>query len=673
MNILDTFFFMFQADVSGVKKGTEEGEASAKKLKKAVDDVDLSADKLAANFVNMAKNAAGALAGVLALGAIKSLVNDTAAHTAAVALQARAIDMNVQSLSAYQAATIAFGGSAEQATQTLAKLRDGFIEVARFGTMGVSPMTIAFQQLGASAQTMREAIKDPTVALSAIADSFAKLDHTKQLFIGQKLGLDQGTIALLAQGKQSFDELIAKERELHAITEEQAQASMKFTIAQKELGLTFEAVKRDIAQELLPAFTWFIQRLDLATQWLREHKAVAIAVFGAIGAVVAVALLPPLLAAAGALWALIAPILAAAAPFIALGVAIGLVVDDIEKYRAGQKSLIGEIMQKWPAAGEIMVGVFHQLKSDLMLLLTTVKSVWDYLAALLEFFATVITRGPSAALDTLNQKTYGIFQNMSKAFGGFASATKEIFHGIGDAWDSLTGKSKGTSAAAAANASTPSPGAESTARLGNSAGGRDIANKLVASGKWTPEQAAGIAGSFMQESRGSATARNPNSGAYGLGQWLGSRVKDFEAWAGHPLKGSSLDEQIAFFNYETDHKERRAGDRIRATKTAAEAADAHARYYERPGAHEINLARREAYANTIYGQSQLAAAGSAPLAQPGATAGVAGSSRTTTVQTGPISVHTQATDANGIAAAVGDALKKHINDAIDQHDNGIAG
>ena len=668
MNILDTFVFMFEADVSKVKKGTDEGEASAKKLKKAIDDVDMSADKLAANFVNMAKHAAGALAGVLALGAIKVLVNDTAAHTAALGMQARALNMSVTEMTAYQAAVIGVGGSGDKAVETLAKLRDGFVDVARFGTMGVSPMTIAFQSLGASAKDMHDAIKDPTIALSAIADNFAKLDQTKQLFIGQKLGLDQGTIMLLAQGRRSFDELIAKERELHAVTEEQARASMKYTIAQKELGLTFEAVKRDIVQELLPAFTWVVQGLDKIIIWMREHKAVAIATFGAIGAIVATVLVQPLLTAAGAMWALIAPVLAAAAPFIALGLAIGLVADDIEKYRNGQKSVIGEIVAKWPAAGEIMSGVFHQLSADLKFLLTTLQSVWDYLAALLQFFATVLTRGPSAALDTLNQKTYAIFQNMSKAFGGFASATKEIWHGIGDAWNNAFG-SKSPSASSAA----PSAAGESAARLGSTASGKSIADALVASGKWTPAQAAGIAGSFMQESRGMANARNPVSGAYGLGQWLGTRVKDFEKWSGHSLVGSSLDEQIAFFNYETEHNEKRAGDRIRAATTAAEAADAHAKYYERPGAQEINLARREAFANAIAGQQTLASASAAPLAQPGAA--VAGSTRTSTtsVQVGDVHVHTPATDPAAVGQAVKDALRQHINNAIDQHDNGIAG
>jgi hypothetical protein len=655
---------MFTADVSGIKKGTDEGEASAKKLKKAVDDVDLSADRLAANFVNMAKNAAGALAGMLALGAIKALVNDTAAHTAAVALEARAMNMSVETMTAYQASIISMGGTANEATETLRKLRDGFVEVARFGTMGVSPMTMAFQSLGVSAQTMHDAIKDPTIALSAIADNFAKLDRTQQIFLGQKLGLDQGTIMLLAQGRAAFDAIIAKERELHVVTKEQAEASLKYSIAQKELGLSFEAVKREIAMDLLPAFTWVVQHLDQMISWLREHKSVAISVFTAIGAVVAAVLVPPLLVAAGALWVLIAPVLAVAAPFIALGIAIGLVVDDVEKFRHGQKSLIGEIFQKWPAAGEIIKGVFDELKADLFLFLNAVQSVWDYLAAMLEFFATVITKGPTAALDTLHQKVAAIAERLGNAFKNVFSGAKEIWHGLADAWDHQT---KGQPQQSA------SP--ESVAKLGPStATGREIADKLVSMG-WTQEQAAGIAGSFMQESRGRADARNPSSGAYGLGQWLGSRRKDFEQWSGHPLEGSTLDEQLRFFQYEvTNGKEKAAGRRLRAATTAAEAADIHSKYYERPGAFEANLARREMFANQIFtARSQLQTASATPLAQPGAmSAATTIGPRTTQVTVGDIHVH-GATDPKATAQAVRDELRRHINNAIDLHDDGIAG
>lgn len=664
MNILDTFFFIFEADTSKVKKGTEEGEASAKKLKKAVDDVDLSADKLADNFVSMAKSAASALAGVFALGAIKTLVSDTAAHTAAVALDARAMNMSVEAMSAYQASVVTMGGTANQATETLRKLRDGFVEVARFGTMGVSPMTIAFQTLGASAQTMRDAIKDPTIALSAIADNFAKLNRTQQIFLGQKLGLDQGTIMLLAQGRRAFDEMIAKQRELHAVTKEQAEASLKYSIAQKELGMSFEAVKREIALDLLPAFTWVVQHLDRMVSWLTEHKAVMMGVFTAIGTVIAVALVPPLVTAAVAAWALIAPVLAAAAPFIALGLAIGLVVDDIEKFRHGQKSLIGEIFQKWPAAGEIVKGVFDYLRSDLMLFLTTLQSVWDYLAAMLEFFVTVITKGPTAALETLNQKVAAIADRLGNAFKNVFGSMREVGHGVADAVNHFVNGQPQSA-----------PSSADVAKLGPStATGKQIADRLVGMG-WTPEQAAGIAGSFMQESRGRADARNPDSGAYGLGQWLGSRRKDFETWSGHPLEGSSLDEQLRFFQYEvTNGKEQSAGRRLRAATTAAEAADIHSKYYERPGAFEANLARREMFANQIYAaRLQLTTASSSPLAQPGATSTTnVGGARSVQVTVGDVHVH-GAHDPQATAKAVKDELARHINNAIDQHDDGIAG
>jgi hypothetical protein len=666
VNILDTFFFVFEADTSGVKKGTDEGEKSAKKLKKAIDDVDLSADKLAANFVNMAKNAASALAGVVALGAIKALVNDTAAHTAAVALEARAMDMSVQTMSAYQASVVAMGGTVEGATATLGKLRDQFVEVARFGTMGVTPVTMAFQSLGASAQTMRDAVKDPTVALSAIADNFAKLSRTQQIFLGQKLGLDQGTIMLLSQGRRSFDELIAKERELHAITQEQADASIKYTIAQKELGMTFAAVKREIAQDLLPAFMWVVQRLDLMVTWLREHKAVAIATFTAIGVVVGTLLVPPLITAAAAMWALIAPVLAAAAPFIALGIAIGLVVDDIEKYRSGQKSLIGEIFEKWPPAKDLMVGVFKTIRSELFTVLTMLQSVWDYLAAMLEFFVTVWSKGPTAALATLNEKVGKIGQNLKSSFAGIFQGMGQFGRGLVEAWDSF-GDKKSTE--------ERKKQAASDARAGtSSATGRDIAAKLIAMG-WTPEQAAGIAGNAMRESRGNPNAEN-SIGMYGLFQWDTNRRAEFKRWSGKDIRGSTVDEQLAFFNYEvTKGKEQLAGARIRAARTAEEAALATAHAYERYGNIPAEDAKRVATAQAINaGRMQIESANTTPLAQPGAISNVNSSSRSTNVSvTGPIAVHTQATDSESIAKTLQDQLRKHINNAIDLHDDGIAG
>lgn len=670
MNILDTFFYMFEADTSKMKKGTDEADKSAKGLTDTLNKTDKAADQLSKNFVEMAKNGARAVAAVFALGAIKTLVNDTAALTAAQALQAQAMGVNVTQMTAYQAAIVSVGGTADGAAASLAGLRDKFVEMSRFGAM-VGPEAFMFRQLGLSAKDMADSINDPTIALSKLAKTFETLNQTQRLFIGQKLGLDQGTISLLSQGQQAFDDMIAKQKELNAVTKEQADLAVKYKLAQNELGLTFETVKREIVTQLLPAFTWIVKGLSEGIQWLREHKEFAIAAFTGIAVAIGVVLLPPLIAATAAMWAFIAPILLAAAPFIALGVAIGLVIDDIAKFNAGQKSLIGDILERWPLIGQIAKAVAQ-----------IVSMAWDVVGTQLGTVAKLIKEDVAKAFDylrTVMQPLNAVWQNfidlVGKLWDKFKGAPINILNWIGNTLARATGGHYDNIGSTGAPGGTPagsSTGADA-ARLGNSASGRTIADWLVANGGWTREQAAGIAGSFMQESGGRADAVNKSSGAYGLAQWLGSRVKDFKEFSGKDLQGSTLEEQLAFFNYETTRgKERAAGDRIRAAKTAEEAAIAHRKYYERPGAHEAEDARRVAYANMILAGQQQVKAANTPLASQ-SSAAISNSNRSSTLNvTGPTTINTQATDSKAIAETWQQELSRTWNDALDYHDNGVA-
>lgn len=667
MNILDTFVLMFECDTTKVQKGAAAGEAAAKSLKDAVDKADQSADKLGSNFLKMAKFATEALASVIALGALKTVVNDTAAHTAALGLQARAMGVNVETMTAYQQAVVSMGGDAGAAASSLSGLRDKFVEMSRFGTM-VGPDAFMFRQLGLSAKEMHDSIKDPTIALGALADKFKGLDQTQQLYIGKKLGLDLGTIQLLSQGKDAFDALIARQKELGAVTQKQADVAIKYKIAQQELGMTFETVKREITTQMLPALTWIIDGIDNVIRWMREHKGFAVGFFGTLATVISVALLPALVESAIAMWAFIAPLLLAAAPFIALGVAIGLVIDDIQSFRAGGNSMIGEILNKWPIIGQIARSVSQIVKMSFDLIKDSISwaakslmnegvQAWDKYKGALQ-----------PVIDIFN-----VFVGLlEKAWGWvtkFEDAPKNVLNWIGSRLAGLTGDKY----TPVGGPDEPRPTPAAVAKLGDTTNGREIASMLVASGKWTPEQAAGIAGSFMQESGGNAGAVNKSSGAYGLGQWLGDRVGDFKAFSGKDLKGSSLQDQIDFFNYETTHKEKRAGDMLRSAQSASEAADIHSKYYERPGASEANNARREAYANMIYsGRTQLASANVPLAAQSSASiTNSVGGNRSSQFTMGNVAVHTQASSPDGIGNAVQQAIRDHFNSGLDYHDDGV--
>jgi LysM repeat protein len=126
---------------------------------------------------------------------------------------------------------------------------------------------------------------------------------------------------------------------------------------------------------------------------------------------------------------------------------------------------------------------------------------------------------------------------------------------------------------------------------------------------WTPEQAAGIVANLQAESyeRIDPAAVGDAGKGYGIAQWHGSRQRDFERVMGKPLKGSSLEDQLKFVQWElTDPKstERRSGARLKAARTAAEAAAIIDQYYERSSG--IHRDKRIKFAQNLVPGNQLA-------------------------------------------------------------------
>lgn len=131
-------------------------------------------------------------------------------------------------------------------------------------------------------------------------------------------------------------------------------------------------------------------------------------------------------------------------------------------------------------------------------------------------------------------------------------------------------------------------------------------NRLVNELGIDPKAASGIVGGLMLESGGnttdiSPTAKNPNSGSYGIGQWLGSRQDDLMAFAeetgGDP---SDLDTQISFLIHELKGSESGALQEIIKAQSPDEAGRLADKFYERSeGTDEIRN-QKAANAQKIY-------------------------------------------------------------------------
>lgn len=165
------------------------------------------------------------------------------------------------------------------------------------------------------------------------------------------------------------------------------------------------------------------------------------------------------------------------------------------------------------------------------------------------------------------------------------------FAGIGRA---INGKAQ-PDEAQADNGGTPSPSPAIHAM-----------NRLVNELGIDPKAASGIVGGLMLESGGnttdiSPTAKNPTSGSYGIGQWLGSRQDDLMAFAeetgGDP---SDLDTQISFLIHELKGSENGALQEIIKAQSPDEAGRLADKFYERSeGTDEIRN-QKAANAQKIY-------------------------------------------------------------------------
>lgn len=192
-----------------------------------------------------------------------------------------------------------------------------------------------------------------------------------------------------------------------------------------------------------------------------------------------------------------------------------------------------------------------------------------------------------------------------------------------------------------------------------------IMDSLMAKG-WTRAQAAGIAANLQQESNFNPAAVGDGGKAYGIAQWHPDRQARFRELHGKDIRGSSLEDQLEFLDYELRNAEAGAGDRLKKTTTAGEAGAVVSKYYERPKETDVEMIRRAHMAAAIDNAEKArmaawAAANTEGARSAGAGRGfvnAGGNTSTSEVNIQELNVHTAATDAEGIARELPGAIRK---------------
>ena len=599
-----------------VKLGLDSSEFEAKKSKvdKGLKDTGAEAEKTgsklkksgkdgADGFENVAKSAAKFFAIIGGTMAVKRFIENQIEANAALDRFAQNLDQSANSISAWSNAAELAGGSAEGLQGTMDMLSKSQTELQLTGQSSLIPY---FSALGMSLADTQGKARPVNDLLLDLSDRFSKMDRTTANNMGRMMGIDQGTMQLLLKGRSEVELMIARQKQYGAVTKQQAEEASRLRNAMVASRQSFEAFGRELLSAATPALEKMFAVFADFGAWVRENKEFVQTFLTVIAAGLAAVALATI------------PINLTAVAVLALSAAIAALWQDYQTWKRGGDSFIdwGKWEPGFKAAG------------------TAIKVLKDLLV-------DVLVRAVAAG-DALLSLAKG-------DWAGAKAAAKVMALGIPG-----VGLQSGDD--------TPTPAAPSSPQASGGGSAQARAMAYFQAQGWSKEQAAGLAANISRESAFNPAAVGDNGKAYGIAQWHPDRQAEFKKKFGKDIQGSSLEDQMAFMHYElTQGNERKAGNILRGTTGAAEAAAAVSSHYERPADKAGEAAKRGQLAlamlGGVPGASQAAAgAGAVQVAQANAAAAPGATSKSVETHIGEVKVYSAATDAAGIAKDMGKSL-----------------
>jgi hypothetical protein len=353
--ILDTWVTVFQSDTKSVDDGNKKATLSADALIHKLKATDEVAAKTGSSMAGFITGAAGALTGFLAAKASIGGVFESANMIVALQQTSDALGETIENVDAFGKAAEAAGGDAQGARDSLTDLAEKMGEAMSDAESGAAK---AFKALNVGLMGTDGNAKGAVAGMLDLAAAVEKLPKNEAVFKIKELGItDNRTVEMLLKGRTELERLLAKQKEQGVVTKENAEQALKFKSAWNELSAGFERAGLSISTSLMPYFTKVIDALVVGFDWLEDHKDLVAGFFIAIGSVVAVMYVPPMLAAAAATLAATWPIIAIGAAIALAAAAFALIYDDIMNFIDGNDSFIGQMVEKYPVVKALVDGI----------------------------------------------------------------------------------------------------------------------------------------------------------------------------------------------------------------------------------------------------------------------------------------------------------------------------
>ncbi len=668
------------------KRAASEAEKAAKKAAaeqvRAAKAAGAEAKKLERQYEKVRNEILGMTAAAFGASAIKDFFTSVVGGQSRLLQTSKDFSLSARELDAWhQSAKQALGGTAEGFDKSVQSILGG-IEAFKAGDVS-NTVVASLQQLGVKvtdASGRMRPMKDVLLDLSA---AFQKMPNRQdQIVWAGRLGIDEGTLNMLRQGRGALSALYDESYRNSAVSEASAKQADETRRAWARLATTWDNVKNTLFQDLTPAIGGLNTALGGLNTFMQAHPDLTAGLFGTLMAASTLGGIMKLTGALGGLKTVLGGVgrmlglggaaggaaaaegaataaaggglastlgIAGLAAYGGLQVAKAAGLPDVDRRKAAEDIRKGNW---WTASAEMN-------PLDLMRALTARSG-----GRTNEQIAAAIAKGANP-LETAAKA-------QDKAAQSQLDGAKAASQALIDAAQDLAGAVSTNAAAAELPAGAgAAPGSVVTGSA------KSAAAAFMKMG-WSREQAAGIAANLNIESGLRPNIVGDRGAAYGIGQWHADRQAEFRRVFGHDIRGSSLEEQLQFVNYElTRGQEQAAGRALRGARSAGEAGAIVSAKYERPLNVEKEIGKRSAAASALYaslpGGVGTAGGGAAvpaglPTAAPmmtaayqaGAGASMVNSHNRTDTHIGTVNVYGSDTnDGHAVVADMRDELDRH--------------
>ncbi|HFW7071218.1 TPA: hypothetical protein ACIC9P_002467 [Morganella morganii] len=199
---------------------------------------------------------------------------------------------------------------------------------------------------------------------------------------------DDKTVELMMKGRKELERMMGVQKEYSGINRESIEQSVKFNKSMQSFKQSSGLLKNSFLEMVIPILATGLEWVSKFVGFCKENKTLITGFFIAVGIALATYYVPPMLAAAAATLAATWPIIAIIAVIALLAAAFALVYDDIMNFIDGNDSMIGRILDKYPA-----------LKTVILALWEAFKVLFDFIKAVVKVVADIVVD----AYNTMNK------------------------------------------------------------------------------------------------------------------------------------------------------------------------------------------------------------------------------------------------------------------------------